>query len=147
VIFADLVPMPFGVAVNIAVSILLLFVSVLLQWIVIRWVVRNIASAGQPLPLTFAGSYWGLLGWTMLQYLSVLTIIGWAWVSTAAGRWVCRNVQGSRRAISFAASGWGVLWRSIAFALSCLLLIPIPWTLRWYARWMVSQIRLGSPAA
>ena len=74
----------------------------------------------------------------------MITIIGWAWVITAMGRWVARNVQGSSMQLSFVASGWGVLWRGLLFGLSCIVLIPIPWTFRWYTRWMISQFHLGS---
>ena len=30
---------------------------------------------------------------TLLLYISVITIIGWAWVITAWMRWICRNVE------------------------------------------------------
>jgi hypothetical protein len=143
VICLQFLPMSHGAAVQFAGFIAMIVVSLLLEWIVIRWVVRNITSAGQPLPLTFVGSYWGLLGWAALTYLSMLTVIGWAWVVTATGRWLCRNVQGSRRPITFEASGWGVLWRSVLFILASCFVIPIPWMLRWYLRWIVSQVSLG----
>jgi hypothetical protein len=76
------------------------------------------------------------------MFLSVITVIGWAWVITAWMRWICRNVAGTRREIVFGATGWQVLWRTVLFGLGCALLIPIPWAMRWYATWYVSRFAL-----
>lgn len=113
-----------------------------LSWMTIRWIVANIVSQGRHLPLTFAGSPWTYLGWYLLLYVSVITIIGWAWVTTAWIRWICRNVTGTRRIILFDASGWQILWRTLVFALAAAFIIPIPWAMGWYARWYVSQFVL-----
>jgi hypothetical protein len=79
--------------------------------------------------------------------ISVITIIGWAWVTTAWMRWICRNVGGTHREAVFNATGWGVLWRTVLFAIGCSFLIPIPWVLRWYTRWYASQFALVERAA
>jgi GYF domain 2 len=113
-----------------------------LSWMTIRWIVANISSQGRHLPLTFAGSPWAYLGWYLLLYVSVITIIGWAWVTTAWIRWICRNITGTRRTILFNASGWQILWRTLVFALAAAFIIPIPWAMGWYARWYVSQFVL-----
>jgi hypothetical protein len=113
-----------------------------LSWMTIRWIVANISSQGRHLPLTFAGSPWAYIGWYVLLYVSAITIIGWAWVTTAWIRWICRNITGTRRNIVFNASGWQVLWRTLVFALAAALIIPIPWAMGWYARWYVSQFGL-----
>lgn len=114
-----------------------------LSWMVVRWVAANISSEGRQLPLTFAGSPWTYIGWYLLLYVSVITIIGWAWVITAWMRWICRNVAGTRRQIAFDASGWQMLWRTLAFGFAALFIIPIPWVLGWYTRWYVSQFALA----
>jgi hypothetical protein len=114
-------------------------VNAFLAWMLTRWVVANLSSDGQKLPLTFEGSPWVYIGWFVLLYVSMVTIIGWAWVVTAWMRWIGRNIAGTRRAVVFNASGWGVLWRTVLFVLSTILIIPIPWTLAWIARWYVSQ--------
>jgi hypothetical protein len=114
----------------------------LLSWMTIKWIVANISSQGRHLPLDFAGSPWAYLGWYLLLYVSVITIIGWAWVTTAWIRWICRNIAGTRRAILFNASGWQVLWRTLVFALAAAFIIPIPWAMGWYARWYVAQFVL-----
>jgi hypothetical protein len=98
---------------------------------------------GKPLGLSFSGSYWGYLGWNLLAALSLITIIGWAWVYTAQMRWVCRNIEGTRREVIFKATGLQYLWRAIVAVLACSLIIPIPWALRWIIRWHASQIVLA----
>jgi hypothetical protein len=113
-----------------------------LSWMVVRWVAGNLSSNGQPLPFAFTGGALTYVGWNVLMYISLITIIGWAWVITAWMRWNCRNVSGTRREITFDATGWGVLWRTVLFVLACGFLIPIPWVLRWYTRWYVSQFAL-----
>jgi hypothetical protein len=113
-----------------------------LYWLAIKWFVANIASNGQPLGLSFSGSYWGYLGWNILAALSIFTIIGWAWVYTAQLRWVCRHIEGTRREVVFKASGLQYLWRAVVVALACSFIIPIPWVLRWIMRWQASQIVL-----
>jgi hypothetical protein len=74
--------------------------------------------------------------------LSILSIVGWAWVSTAWARWMCRHVEGSHRELVFNASGWSYLWRMLVVVLTSIFLVPIPWTLRWFTRWAVSQLAL-----
>jgi hypothetical protein len=114
----------------------------ILGWMVVRWVVTKLASNGEPLPLRFEGSPLVYVGWYLLMLVSGITIIGWAWVLTAWMRWMCRNVQGSRRELVFDASGFQVLWRTFAFAFGCAFIIPIPWLLRWYSVWYIEQFAL-----
>ena len=121
---------------------LMIFVQIGLYWLAIKWFVANIASNGRPLGLGFSGSYWGYLGWNILAFVSVITIIGWAWVYTAQIRWMCRHVEGTRREIVFNATGLEFLWRSLLTALGCLFIIPIPWVMRWFIRWQASQVVL-----
>ena len=117
-------------------------VEALLSWMVVRWVASSLSSNGQPLPTDFEGSAVGYVGWTLLMYVSIITIVGWAWVVTAWMRWMCRNVSGTHREIAFNATGLEVLWRTVLFVLGCALVIPIPWVLRWYTGWYVSQFAL-----
>jgi hypothetical protein len=125
----------------------LLPVQTFLSWLTVRWAAANLSSNGQPLPIVFKGSALGYVGWNLLTSLSVLTIIGWAWVMTAWMRWICRNVSGTRREVAFNATGLGMLWRTLLFVLGCGFLIPIPWVMRWYTRWVVSQFVLVQRAA
>jgi hypothetical protein len=116
--------------------------QIVLYWLFLRYFVANIASNGQPLGLSFSGSFWAYLGWTILLVLSVITIIGWAWVYAAQMRWVCRNIQGTRREVVFKGTGLEYLWRLIVVGLASSLIIPIPWMFRWIMRWQLSQTEL-----
>ena len=134
----------FAGAIHGGLTVLLTPLTSLFFLLILRWAIANIAWEGRTAPLQFTGSYWGLLGWTLLGWLSFITIIGWAWVITAAMRWICRNVQGSSTQVSFVGTGWGVLWRTVLFVLGCCVIIPIPWLLRWLTRWFVSQTCLSN---
>jgi|SRR5689334_18463712 len=124
------------------IQLVLIPLEAYLYWMTIRWVVSNISSNGEKLPLEFKGSLLGYLGWSVLLMLSVITIIGWAWVTTAWLRWICSNIAGTHREVVFTGSGLEVLWRTIVWSLLSILIIPIPWVLRWYANWYTSQVSL-----
>ena len=132
----------FAGAIHYGLHFLLTPLSALFFLIIMRWFFANLAWEGRTEPLRFTGSYWGLLGWWLLGWLSLITIVGWAWVITALTRWVCRHVEGSSKQVSFIGTGWGVLWRTMAFGLACCFIIPIPWMMSWYTRWFVSQFCL-----
>ncbi|UFZ02009.1 DUF4339 domain-containing protein [Bradyrhizobium ontarionense] len=124
------------------VQLIALVGEAFLGWMILRWVLSRIASNGEPLPIRFEGSPVVYFGWYLLTLVSAITIIGWAWVLTAWMRWVCRNIQGTRREVVFNASGLQVLWRTLLFGFGCAFIIPIPWLLRWYSTWYVSQFAL-----
>lgn len=147
-----LVPWYFGALVLFAVvaltgsellNNLMGLVQVALYWLFIKWFIANLASNGQPLGLSFSGSFWAYLGWTILGVLAIFTIIGWAWVYTAWARWVCRNIQGTRREVVFIGTGLEFLWRAIVTAIASVFIIPIPWVHRWMWRWLASQTILA----
>ena len=94
-------------------SNLMILVQMALYWLFLKWFVANFASNGQSLGLSFSGSVWAYLGWTILAAVSIITIIGWAWVYVAWMRWFCRNIQGTRREVLFIGSGLEFLWRAI----------------------------------
>ncbi|MCP3395808.1 DUF4339 domain-containing protein [Bradyrhizobium sp. CCGB20] len=123
-------------------QILAMPVQAVLSWMIMRWVVANLSSNGQPIPMTYTGSVWGFIGWQIVMFLAVFTIIGWAWVMAAWMRWICRGIIGTRREMVFTATGFQLLWRTLAFGFGCLFLIPIPWLLRWYFAWTMSQFAL-----
>lgn len=114
-------------------------IEIALGWAALRWFFANLSSGGQPLGLSFSGSYWMYLGWNLLGALSTLTIIGWAWVYTAQTRWVYRNVDGTHREIVFKASGLEYLWRTLVCVIASAFIIPIPWVARWMMSWLASQ--------
>jgi GYF domain 2 len=116
-----------------------------LSWMAIRWVASNISSNGQKLPIQFTGSLIGYIGWYVLLMVSFISIIGWAWVTSAWMRWNCRNVSGTQHEVIFTGSGLQVLWRTLVFGIACAFIIPIPWMLRWFGRWYTSQVALVEP--
>lgn len=128
-------------------STALYIVQIVLYWMLLKWMVANIASNGQPLGLSFTGSVLGYIGWNLLFAISIITIIGWAWVAAAQLRWTYRNIQGSRREIIFRGSGLGILWRGIVAAILCGFIIPIPWVYRWIMNWFASQTELAPRGA
>ncbi len=151
-----LVPWYFGaIVLMIAVAMigidwlnnLMFFVQIALYWLLLKWMVANIASNGQPLGLSFSGSFWAYLGWSVLAVISVITIIGWAWVYVAMMRWICRNIQGTRREVTFIGTGLQFLWRSLVAVIACAFIIPIPWIYRWMLNWLGSQTVLSARRA
>jgi uncharacterized protein DUF4339 len=118
-------------------------IEVALGWAALRWFVANLSSGGQPLGLSFSGPYWTYLGWSLLGALSTITIVGWAWVYTAQNRWICRNIQGTRREVVFKATGLEYLWRTVVAVIGCAFIIPIPWVVRWMMNWLASQTVLA----
>jgi len=127
--------------------LVLIVLEAYLAWMIIRWLASNISSNGERLPIEFKGSAIGYIGWYLLLMISAITIIGWAWVTTAWMRWNCRNISGTHREVVFTASGLGVLWRTIVFVIACGFIIPIPWVLRWYTQWYTSQVSVVEPGS
>ena len=127
---------------SLIVQLLSFLVQGFLGWMIIRWIASRLTSEGQDLPISFKGSPLVYLGWYALLAVSAITIIGWAWVMTAWMRWICSNIEGTRREVIFNGSGLEVLWRTIVFGIGCIFLIPIPWVLRWYTNWYISQLAL-----
>lgn len=121
---------------------LMVIVQIALYWLFMKWVIENLASNGQNIGLSFSGSIWGYLGWSLLGLVALITIIGWAWVYAAMARWMCRNIQGTRREVVFVGTGLDILWRVIVAVIACAFIIPIPWVYRWMLNWWASQTRL-----
>jgi hypothetical protein len=122
-------------------SLLAIPVSCYLSLVILKWFWKNLVpSCGTR--LSFVGGYLPFLGWTVLTYVSFITIVGWAWVSAAMMRWLCRNIEGDNVVVEFHGDGWNILWRTVVFALSCILLIPIPWTTLWLLRWYLRNVSI-----
>jgi hypothetical protein len=122
-------------------------VQFVLYWLFLKWFIANLASNGQPLGLSFTGSIWAYLGYSILGVLAIFTIIGWAWVYTAMMRWACRNIQGTQREVLFIGTGLEFLWRAIVAGIASLFIIPIPWVYRWMWQWLASQTVLAERGA
>jgi hypothetical protein len=125
--FAGLVTLPF---------------ELLLHWFFLKWFMPRLTSNGWPLSLSFEGSPWGWIGWQVLLGLSMITIIGWAWVVAAWMWWIADHIAGTRRAVIFNGSGLEILWRTLVVLIASSFIIPIPWAMVWYYRWYISQFAL-----
>ena len=112
---------------------------------IFKWFCANLESGDGRLRLSFEGGAWTFIGWNVLFGLSVLTIIGWAWIIKLQMRWVCRCARGTAR-FEFMGSGLDILWRTLVAMLGIAVVIPIPWALRWYVAWWISQ-NLHRPGA
>lgn len=122
-----------------ALNIVTFLIEIALYWLFFKWLIANLASNGQPLGLSFIGTPWALLGWTLLSVVSFITIVGWAWVYAAMTRWFYRNIDGTRHEVIFNGTGLELLWRAIVAAIGASFIIPIPWVYRWLWQWFASQ--------
>jgi hypothetical protein len=105
----------------------------------LRWFVRHVElSAGDR--LDFHGTYLELAGWQILLGLSVLTVIGWAWVMSAIGRWLAGESRGGDVRLRFHASGGDMLGHTLAALCFSIPIVTIPWAWTWYARFLVRNI-------
>lgn len=116
-----------------------------LGFLVFRWAIARTTSEDSSVKLSFAGNFFVNFGWFVLYILSVLTIIGWAWVVKFYIRWLCRKVDGNVR-FDFVGTGWGILWRTIVVGLTGILIIPLPWMIAWLTNWMFSNVTATSDA-
>jgi hypothetical protein len=105
----------------------------------IHWFVANVQSDDRRMSPEFGGSLLAFIGWQLLLVLSLVTVIGWAWVLGGYMRWMCRSIRGNAM-FDFTGSGFAILWRTVVFLALCSLILPIPWMLRWLANWYVSRI-------
>ena len=120
--------------------------GLVLPYLVLRWFCEKLRiGPGGPF-LAFKGEFLPYLGWMALAFVSIFTIVGWAWVAQYYLDWVCRNVAGPVR-FSFKGKGLEILWRCLAAAFASCLLIPIPWMMSWLTRWFVSQIEATTEQA
>ncbi len=131
-------------ATAVAFPLLLLPVNALLLLFIVRWYVGSSRLDGNA--LRFAGTFWSLLGYYLLYFASVFTIIGWAWVSAAAIRWYYRNIEGDY-IFTFTGKGYEILWRTLVFILASILIIPIPWVLIWLSKWFITETTIERAAS
>jgi hypothetical protein len=120
--------------------------TILLTVPVLRWFCANVRTEDGQLRLSFDGETLAYLGWNILLIVSLLTIIGWAWVLKATMQWMCRNTSGTIR-ITFSATGVSILGHALLLVVMCVFVIPIPWAIRWYANWFASQFSVVAPNA
>jgi hypothetical protein len=105
---------------------------------IVRWFVSHVElSSGRR--YSFTGAYVELLAWQILLLLSMVTLIGWAWVLAAMFRWLAGRTRSKDTALEFRGEGHQILWRTLAAILFCIPLVTIPWAWLWYVRWLVQN--------
>ena len=119
--------------------LVLIPINLLLYFMVLRWLIASLRLNGAR--VSFDGSYWPYLGYYLFYLVSILSIIGWAWVMAAWLRWLCRNIAGDV-VVSFSGKGHEILWRCLVGLLGGLCVIPIPWMMAWLTKWFMSQITI-----
>lgn len=120
--------------------------TILLTVPVLRWFCASLRTEDGQLKLSFDGETLAWLGWNILLIVSLLTVIGWAWVLRAMMQWLCRNIRGTV-GFTFTATGLSILGHVCLLTLMCIFIIPIPWAMRWYANWFASQFSVVAPNA
>lgn len=131
-------------------SSILSLAGIPLSWAFFRWYVNHAQlGAGS---FRFDGSVWGYIGWTLLTYLSILTIVGWAWVMAVFYRWIAGNIRHAEGTVQFVGQGHQILWRIPALILFCLPIVTMPWAIKWIVCWLIRQFEwrrrpFPSPAA
>ena len=120
--------------------------NLVLPYLVLRWFCEKLRVGPDGPFLSFMGDFLPYLGWMAIGFLSIFTIVGWAWFLQYYLDWVCRNVAGPVR-FSFHGRGLEILWRCVVAVLGFCLIIPIPWVLAWLTRWFVSQIQASTAEA
>lgn len=127
--------------INYGVPFLFLPLTAFLWLLLVRWFLQSIQlSCGTR--LRFNGSYGPFLGWAALNMVSVFTIIGWAWASTAYYRWICSHIEGGGQTVLFHGKGHDLLWRALLTIIGSAFIIPAPWLFLWLFRWFVDQIEV-----
>ena len=121
---------------DIAINLAMLFVG----WFFLRWAIDHLELGEKR--WHFVGSVWGFLGWNILFYLSILTIIGWAWAAVGLYNWIADNVEDAGGKLRFLGTGHEMLWRTIVMVLWCATLLGLPWAIRWFYAWLISQFEL-----
>ena len=122
------------------------FAAIWIYLAIWRWFFENVML--EPVGrLAFSGEYWPFLGWLLLLFVSMVTVVGWAWVAAAWMRWIYRNVNIGGDRLVFCGTGWEILWRGIVSALVSIFIITMPWMAIWYIKWFVRSTTLQRASA
>ena len=119
-------------------NVTLSLAAIPLNWAVFRWVLNHIRFGSAS--FRFEGSVWGYVGWYLLTWISILTIVGWAWALAAFYRWMAQRTRHDEGTLDFVGRGHQLLWRFPALFLFCVPIVTIPWAIRWMTRWQIRQI-------
>ncbi len=147
-----------GLAAGISALVVTIVVAIYVYRVIIRWSIAGIELTNGP-DFRFTGRYLPLAGWLLVLVLSIITIIGWAWVATGFLRWFAGNVEGDGVGFDFVGRAWGLLWRAMAFLVVFIALTysyvvsasPVPlileliwalWVGVWLLKWVMRSVVL-----
>lgn len=120
--------------------------ATLLTWVllglVLRWICARLEAEDGSLRIAFTGSVLAYAGWHLLLILSLVTVIGWAWILKAFLEWICSRITGTH-VFRFEATGLAVLGHTLVLIVLCAFIVPIPWAMQWYASWLISRISIA----
>jgi TPR repeat protein len=105
----------------------------------LRWEIEKSELSSGVAP-KFTGGFWANFGWNILAVASIFTVVGWAWVSAAYFRWVCRHTTAGDYRGGFTGRGSEILWRGVLAFLGCIPIITIPWMFCWWFRWFFGRV-------
>ena len=110
-----------------------------------KWAVEGIrleTPEGTVIP-QFRGTLGEYVKWILFFMVSMITVVGWAWVGAAFARWYARNTElPSGATVHFNGSAVDILWRSVVMLLLFLPVVTIPWATRWLAQWYIGQVTI-----
>jgi hypothetical protein len=92
--------------------------------------------------LVFKGAYGQLLGFTYVVFISVFTVVGWAWAIESMMRWYCLNTQTRENRLEFTGRGHELLWRGLVAYTACIPLFSSPWAISWFMKWFIKCIKV-----
>jgi hypothetical protein len=113
--------------------------AVFWAWLV-KWLIPRL-RADDGTRFGFEGSFIGLAAWTVLFYLGIVSVIGWAWALKNMLRWSAARISGPV-AVEFRGAGTEILWRTVLLLLASLPVVTIPWALKTWTSWIVSQFEV-----
>lgn len=130
-------------SLSIVFQLLLFPIGLYLDFIILQWLINNVRMNDDQY-LEFNGEILPFIGWLLLSIISIITIIGWAWVYAAFIRWIAKKTNVGLDYFEFNGSGLEILWRCIVVGIASMFIIPIPWVTVWYIKWLVSETSLIS---
>lgn len=87
--------------------------------------------------------FFPFVGFQLLGLFSLLTVVGWAWLTVWYTRWIAKQLIAPGVDIRFVGSGFQLLWRTVAACVASVPLLTIPWTISWFLRWYITSFEIS----
>jgi hypothetical protein len=128
-------------AAMIALLLLQSSVNGMLGFLYLRYFFTNVEDT-QHKKINFEVPFLRYVAFSVLVFLSLFTIIGWAWCAAWLYRWIFKNLRLEGATIHFNGTGFSFLWRTIVFAVCCAPVVTAPWSIVWFSRWLISSVEI-----